>query len=57
MKVHLCVVGHSLSEAINDFQIKFQRQIDKNKINAKTQVGQERTDRARAICHIAPPIS
>lgn len=49
MKVHLCVVGHSLSEAINDFQIKFQKQIDKNKINAKTQVGQKKTE------HPPPP--
>lgn len=36
-----------------NFKIKFQKQIDKNKINAKTQVGQERTDRKRQ--NIPPP--
>lgn len=36
-----------------NFKIKFQKQIDKKKINAKTQVGQGRTDRKRQ--NIPPP--
>lgn len=36
-----------------NFKIKFQKQIDKNKINAETQVRQERTDRKRQ--NIPPP--